>query len=496
MTWAYRGVDKTVDMYPAGVNEKLRTCFDSMLVFKGGPSAKMFSGLSIPSYMRDWLLMRFALEDGTIDTEEVEAYIRKSIPRKEDWSMLKAQMINEHKTVTILAKIRADIDVREGYGLFQLPDLGFPTRKLEAVIDNHVLREHKESLLSSSETWGVITMEWRPYDVQGKDGAGTIYMTNFVPFRPYHVDADYYRAARSEFTTEEWIDVLLAGIDYNPQGFLDTAQKLTLLARILPFVEPRVNLIELAPKSTGKSYVYSQLSKYGWLVSGGSVTRARLFYDINRNEVGLISRYDYVALDEIQTIIFPKAEEIQGALKGYLENGEYRVGDYRGVGQAGFVLLGNIREEMMNERSNMFAELPPSFQESALLDRFHGFIPGWELPRIRENMKVHGWALNVEYLTEIFHDIRSDLRYRQTTECLLSVPGRADGRDTEAVKRISTAYLKLLFPNAISPSDISKEDFRRFCFEPAFRMRGTIRKQLHLMDTEYSDCMPDITVID
>lgn len=484
-----------MDMYPTGVGQKLRTCFDSMLVFKGGSNAKMFSGLSIPSYMRDWLLMRFASDDGSIDTDEVEAYIRKSIPQKEDWSILKAKMVNEHRPVTILAKVRADVDVREGYGLFQLPDLGFPSRKLEAVIDDYVLKEHTESLLSSSETWGVIKMEWRPYDVHGKDGVGTIYMTSFTPFRPYHVDADYYRSARTAFGTEEWINVLLAGIDYNPQGFLDTPQKLTLLARILPFVEPRVNLIELAPKATGKSYMYSQLSKYGWLVSGGSMTRARLFYDIGRKEVGLISRYDYVALDEIQTIVFPTAEEVQGALKGYLENGEYRVGDYRGVGQAGFVLLGNIRQEIMSDHSNMFRELPLTFQESALLDRFHGFIPGWELPRIRENMKVHGWALNVEYLTEMFHALREDLRYRQTVEELLSVPGRADGRDTEAVKRISTAYLKLLFPNAVSPSDISKEDFRKFCFEPAMRMRGRIRKQLCIMDMEYSEHLPAITVV-
>ncbi len=496
MTWVYRGVKEVVEMYPPGVEERLRRYFSSMLVFKGGPSAKMFSGLSIPSYMRDWLLMRFASEDGSIDAEEVESYIRSSIPQKEDWSLLKAQMINERKTVTILAKVRADVDVREGYGLFQLPDLGFPSRKLEAAIDNHVLDKHKESLLSSSETWGVISMEWRSYDVHGKDGVGTIYMTNFTPFRPYHVDPSYYCAARNEFTIDEWVDILLAGIDYNPKGFRDISQKLTLLSRILPFIEPRLNLIELAPKATGKSYVYSQLSKYGWLVSGGSVSRARLFYDIGRKEVGLISRYDYVALDEIQTIVFPKAEEVQGALKGYLENGEYRVGDYRGVGQAGFILLGNIRQTRMDEDSNMFGELPSSFQESALIDRFHGFIPGWQIPRIRENMKVYGWALNVEYLTEMFHAMRDDLRYRQTTEHLLSVPGQADRRDTEAVKRICTAYLKLLFPNAVSPSEISRHDFQRFCFEPALRMRGTIRRQLHLMDAEYSEHMPHITVAD
>ena len=113
---------------------------------------------------------------------------------------------------------------------------------------------------------------------------------------------------------------------------------MAMLSRLLPFVEKRINLIELAPKETGKSYVFAQISKYGWLVSGGSISRAKMFYDISKRTQGLVSRYDYVAFDEIQSIKFTDAMEMQGALKGYLESGEYRVGDSRGVGDAGLIL--------------------------------------------------------------------------------------------------------------------------------------------------------------
>jgi len=279
-----------------------------------------------------------------------------------------------------------------------------------------------------------------------------------------------------------------------PEGFLDKKQKLTMISRLLPFVEKRLNLIELAPKGTGKSYLFSQISKYGWLVSGGSITRARLFYDINKRMNGLVSHYDYVALDEIQSISFPNQEEIQGALKGYLESGEFRIGDYRGIGEAGFVLLGNIKESLMNIEVNMFQELPPIFHESALLDRFHGFIKGWDIPRMKENMKAQGWALNVEYFSEIMHLLRDDIIYRAVVDEILEVPKGADTRDTEAIKRICTGFMKLLFPHVRDIDDIDATEFVEFCLNPAKSMRAVIKKQLGIIDREFSGKdIPDIT---
>jgi ATP-dependent Lon protease len=464
-----------------------------MTVYKSARRSRQFAALSLPSYLRDWLVMRFADSAGQMDMDEVYAFIRKTIPRREDWEALKSRMVNGGQAVRFLAKVQVEIDVRSGEGLFSLPDFGFPRRRYEAIIESRLVRERRDDLLRSSETWGVIDLEWRVERLGSSQEEGHIVMVDFSPFRPYRIELGFYQQARAEFTLEEWSDQLLMAIDYNPAGFESQREKLTMLARLLPFVEKRLNLIELAPKGTGKSYVFQQLSKYGWLVSGGSIGRPRLFYNVASKTPGLVSRYDYVALDEIQSIIFQDEEEVRGALKGYMESGEYRIGDYRGVGEAAIVLLGNIDIESMDVELGMLDELPQSFRESALIDRFHGFIKGWDIPRMRENLKAEGWGLNTEYISEILHALRDDVRYRAVVDTLLKVPKGADTRDTEAIKRLCTAWVKLLFPQAISADKLDVELFRRYCLEPSQEMRGVIRKQLHRMDSEYGEELPEIS---
>lgn len=475
---------------PSGaMSDRLRRVFSQMVVYKSPERSKQFAALSIPPYLRDWLVMRFSDEQGVINMDEVMWFVRKTIPRREDWEPLKARMVDEGTPVRFLAKIRAEVDVSSGDMLYALPDFGFPRRRFEALVSPELMGVRKDDLLAASETWGVVELEWRLIERPGGE-AGAIVMVDFQPFQPYRVDLDFFQQARAEFSLDEWIDLLLLGVDYNPAGFISTSEKLMLLTRLLPFVEKRVNLVELAPKGTGKSYMFSQLSKYGWLVSGGSISRARMFHNIATNEPGLVKRYDYVALDEVQTITFTNDDEVRGALKGFMESGEYRVGEHRGIGDAGIILLGNINQERMNENDNMIRELPSTFHESALIDRFHGFVRGWGIPRMRENLKAEGWALNTEYLTAIMHALREDVRYRALVDELLVVPRGADTRDTEAVKRLATAYAKLLFPNATSPAKIDRGLFESYCLLPALEMRGIIRKQLHLIDREYPPTMP------
>ncbi|MDH7579067.1 MAG: BREX system Lon protease-like protein BrxL [Bacillota bacterium] len=476
--------------------EKMKSIFSQVVVYKNPQYSNFFQSLNIPSFLRDWLVMKFSGKGEKINFEEMQEFISRYIPRRSDWERIKAEMVNEGRRARFLAKVQVTIDIQSGEGLFQLPDFGFPRKRYEARISGRLLREKKDELLLSSETWGVVELEWTPEGVKGRKDQGSIVMIDFTSFRPYTIDLDFYREARKEFSLEEWLDVLLLAVDYHPLGFLESQEKLTLLSRLLPFVEKRLNLVELAPKGTGKSYLFSQISKYGWLVSGGSMSRARLFYDLSRRETGLVSRYDYVALDEIQTINFPDEEEIRGALKGYLESGEYRVGDHHGVGEAGVVLLGNISQESMDENRNMLRELPRVFHESALLDRFHGFIKGWEIPRMRENMKAEGWGLNTEYFSEVMHALRDDVRYAGVVDEMVLVPKGADTRDTRAVKRLATAWLKLLFPHVTQPGEMNpKTDFKSYCLEPALKMRGLIRRQLHLMDAEYTSVLPQIEVL-
>ncbi len=477
----------------AELSEKLKKYFKDMIVYKSPGNSKYFSALSIPSFMRDWLLMRFSDENGNIERARVSDYARRVIPKKEQWNILLADMLYNNESVRFLAKIKIDFDTRSKKALFYLPDFDFPQKKGEAIADWRVIDKNREELLTPTETWGIVEISCVP----SENGKTNVFkLVGFTPFCPYKIDLDYYTKAREYFTTEEWIDLLIGAVDYNPDGYADMTQKMAMLKRLLPFVEKRVNLIELAPKETGKSYVFTQISKYGWLVSGGSISRPKMFYDISKKTHGLVSHYDYVALDEIQSIRFTDEMEMQGALKGYLETGEYRVGDHRGVGEAGLILLGNILSEKMDVNENMFSDLPAIFHESALIDRFHGFIKGWELPKMKESLKADGWALNTEYFGEIIHKLRSEPVYRSVVDRLLQLPPDAATRDTEAIKRICTGFLKLIFPNATDVEKVDIEQFRKYCLEPALEMRDVIKKQLAILDPgEFKGLnIPDITI--
>lgn len=480
-------------------SDKLRDCFDEMVVYKDLKKTNFFSALSLPAFMRDWLLRKFEDEEGNFDKDELARFVKKFIPRKDDWNAIKNRIIVEGEKVKFLAKISVNIDIRTGEVSFALPEFGLGFK--ETIIENDVWDECKEDLVKGRDIWGMIELGYRApdaFDVEfeyekskskakaSKDGK--IKLLSFRNFCPYEIDVEQYKEARKEFTTEEWINVILGAVDYNANGYKTEEEKLTMLTRLLPFVEKRLNLIELAPKGTGKSYLFGNVSRYGWLSSGGIMSRAKMFYDQSKRREGLLAGSDFVTLDEVQTISFTDTDEMRAALKGYLEQGTFTVGDYKGVAEAGVVLCGNISKEIMDADgySNMFVELPIVFHESALIERFHGFIKGWNIPRMNDDLKVAGWALNSEYFCSIIHELRSDLTYRSVVDELIVVPDSADTRDTEAVKRIATAYLKLLFPHVQNAKDISAYDFKRYCLSRAMKMRDTIRYQLGLLDKEYA----------
>lgn len=476
------------------MTDKLRSCFAEMVVFKDLKKSNFFASLSLPSFMRDWLLKKFMSESGEFDQEEMLAFIRKNLPRKEDWTEIKSKIVTELERVRFLAKVSVDVDVKTGLVSFNLPDFGLAAK--ETLIPSEVWYESADDLVRGHETWGVVELEYLEPD-EALKRKGKILMKRFTNFCPYEIDLDYYKDTRREFTTKEWIDVLLGAIDYNAAGYTEDEQKLTMLTRLLPFVEKRLNLVELAPKGTGKSYLFGRISRFGWLSSGGMMTRAKLFYDIQKKEHGLISGYDFIVFDEVQTISFHPVDEMRAALKGYMENGVYTVGKVEGKSDAGVILCGNISQDKMSEYESMFEELPPVFHESALIDRFHGFIQGWNIPRMNDDLKVSGWALNSEYFTSILHELRDDASYRAIVDALVIVPEASDTRDTEAVKRIATAYLKLLFPHVRSTRDIDPQEFKRYCLRRAMSMRHHIKLQLGILDKEYrGKSIPAFTIRD
>jgi ATP-dependent Lon protease len=456
--------------------DKIKEVFAEMVVLKNPERTKFFSDLSLPSYMRDWLVMKFSDESGTIDYNGVTRYIKQYIPSREDYEQFKFQMING-ESVRFLARIRVSVEVKSGKATFELPDFGGIKTGAGGEVSNDVVGRWQDTLLRESENWGIIDLVWEQ-DFSKKPPRGYIKLIGYQPFCPYTVDLEYYREARRNFTTEEWLDVLISAVDYNPRGYENEEQKLYFIRRLLPFVERRVNLIELAPMGTGKSYVYEKISKRGWLVSSGTISRASLLYDNNKRTGGLITRFDYVAFDEIQSLKFEQPDQIQAALKHYMEFGEVKGFDTPIIADAGIIILGNIDAKKFNPEVNMVNEINPIFREAAILDRFHGFIPGWEIPRFHTGIIADGWALNTEYFAEVLHELRNEIKYSALVDLCLDVSPKADMRDLTAIKRLCTGFVKLLFPHAETKEDIGADEFVKYCLEPAKSMRQIIKKQL------------------
>ena len=460
----------------------LREAFPNTTVFKDQNIMATFKSASIPAFLRDWILKKKAGIDGKIhDKEELRQYMNTIIPKREDLLSIKDSARSNGASKKFLARIDIRFNTGTNEVTFEVPDLGIAHG--ETLVEDYVWKRIKDEIVATSGGWGLIQLGYLPPDDERKKGKMSL--LEYKNFCPYTVNLDAYRNAREKFTIEEWLNVLLGAIDYNPDGYSDWVEKHTMLSRLLPFIEPRVNLVELAPKGTGKSYLFGRIGKYGWLVSGGTLSRAKMFFDISKKQPGLVATSEFVALDEIQSINFPDPSEMQGALKAYLEFGEATFGDKRVVGTAGVILLGNIPQDDMDITKDMFKSLPDVFHESALLDRFHGFIRGSDIPRMNEKLKINGWALNTEYFSEIMHLMRSQsecLMYRGVVEELVEYPQGADTRDTEAIMRVCTAFLKLLFPHVTRPEKIDISEFKRYCLRPAVQMRTIIRNQLQVID--------------
>ena len=328
------------------------------------------------------------------------------------------------------------------------------------------------------------------------------------PFRPYSIDYDYFLKARTQFTIEEWMDVLIATMEYNPDSFIGENEEDTLmrkhefLSRLLVAVEPRLNTIVLGPKGTGKSYVYNNLSKYLWLVGNGGTTRARMFYNRATKQFGFMKTHDAVLIDEITTFDI-KDDEVRSMLKGYLESGKAAIDNVQFQSECGLGLIGNIglTDEMLPSGNDYYRYLPGVFRDSATLDRFHGFIQGWQMPRLGIGSIVDGWSLNTEYISEIFHTMRFRPEYACIFEDIVSYDLSSDLRDLKAVKKIATAYAKLLLPHVTDFSKLHAEEqlkyknlYEKYCLVPAIKKRSIIREQCHLLDKEYKVEMPDFFI--
>lgn len=476
------------------LSDRIKEVFPDRVILKDKNTYSLFEGHNLPEFIKHFILVKFSDEAGNVDESQIKEYLKTKMPS--DKTLIQRRLL-DGESVNMTTRISVKTALSSGKVSFSIPDLDI---EAEMIIHPSVLEENTQTLIDG-ENWGNLTLK---YVAPSENRKGYIVMTSFKSFNPYrNPDFSEFINARYQFTVSEWIDVLLSVLGYNPETFSGEEEKLAIISRMLIAVEPNLNMIELGPKSTGKSHVYNNVSKRIRMLSN-RCTRAQLIYNHATKRFGALKSHDAVLFDEVSTMSFEDRDgDLNGFFKVYLEDGKASLSNISLISECGLGLIGNISltQEMRPIDDDYTAFLPNLFRNSAMLDRFHYFIPGWKTGRLCENNIYYGWAIDKEYFSEYLHFLRSESCYKKIFEELVENIGDADIRDKKAVQKVSTAFCKLLFPHIRKLSELETEDYEMFkklynhyCLQPAIAGRSIIRHQCHLIDKEFKENVSEFRI--
>ena len=468
-------------------NILVRNVFGTLSIDKYRLPSSGLTAVGVPSFVSEWLLDKIVPGTGNLTVEEsarVNNFVRNAFPRKDDYNEISFNL-TQGETQKLIALMQVRVKLEQNNDIFPEPLARIPVLNLDkCTISTNLIEQNK--MLLRQGVWGKITLSMR--------SDGIVEVINFDPFQCSSVDLQIYAECRAKFTTQEWQDLLLCSMGFNPAHLSYTQEAKTwMLARLLPLVEPNYHIMELAPKGTGKSFVFENISSKVALISGGKVTRAQLFINGKTKEVGLLGRHDVVVLDEVQSLTFDNPDEMIGPLKNYLASGRYNVSGFGNVSSdCSLVMLANIElDEQLRPKyeDNLMSNLPSFFSETAFLDRIAGIIPGWEIPKFQREMAACQIGLKMDFFGEALLSLRKDNRYlvyaQQHTQF-----EKATVRDQNAILKSAAGYLKILYPHL----DLTLMDFYRDCLEPAQKLRQSIRNSLYHLDDEFKQYGREIFV--
>lgn len=334
-------------------------------------------------------------------------------------------------------------------------------------LDDDYVRKYEKLLCGG--IWCILEITYN-YDESSKTSPFQI--ESLKPIQMPSTDLQDFIDHRRNFTLDEWIEVICRSVGMEPTN-LEPKVRWHLVARMIPFVENNYNICELGPRGTGKSYVYDELSPYSILISGGQTTVANLFYNMGRHTVGLVGTWDVVAFDEVAGINMKDKDGIQ-IMKGYMANGSFSRGKESINANASMVFVGNINGSIENlvKVSHLLAPFPKEMIDTAFFDRFHHYLPGWEIPKMRPEFFTDSYGFISDYFSECLRELRKR-NFSDAITRYFRLGKDLNQRDVIAVKKTVSGLLKLLFPDG----NFGKEDVR-LCLEYALVGRRRIKEQL------------------
>ena len=432
------------------------------------------SNAIVPTYVLEYLLGQYcATNDQTtieagIDT--VREILRKHYVHRNEAGLVRST-IKEKGRHKVIDRISVALNDKSDAYEAEFANLGIK----KVVIDSATVKAHPKLLVGG--VWCIVDLEY--LFTEDKNATPWI-LASIKPIQISHFDFDGYVQARKQFTTDEWIDLLIQSVGFNPQMF-GKRNKLSQLVRLIPFCERNYNLIELGPKGTGKSHIFSEFSPHGILISGGEVTVPKLFVNNSSGKLGLVGYWDVVAFDEFAGKQKKVDKALVDILKNYMANKTFSRGVETLGAEASMVFVGNTDHTVpyMLKHSDLFDPLPEKFHDSAFLDRVHSYIPGWEVDVIRGEMFSDGYGFVVDYLAEILRSLRShDFSDRYKEKFRLSED--ISTRDRDGINKTFSGLMKILFPQG-EASDAEIEAVLRVAIEG----RKRVKDQLLRIDTTY-----------
>jgi ATP-dependent Lon protease len=432
----------------------------------------------VPSYVLEYLLGQYCATDdeATIETgiSTVKEILAKHYVHRNEAGLIRSN-IKEKGRYKVIDKVTVSLnDSRDVYEA-EFENLGIK----KVLVDSGTIKKHPKLLVGG--VWCICDIE---YDFS-EDGQSTPWvLLSLKPIQLSSLDYDAYLEGRRQFTTSEWIDVLMQSIGLNPEAF-GRRSKLIQLVRLIPFCERNYNLIELGPKGTGKSHVYSEFSPHGTLVSGGEATLPKLFINNTTGKIGLVGYWDVVAMDEFAGSGKKPDIKLIDTLKNYMANKSFNRGTGPQGAEASMVFIGNTSHNVpyMLKNEHLFMDLPETYRNSdgqAILDRLHCFLPGWEMDNLRNDMFSTGFGFVVDYLAEVLRSLRSyDFSDRYQDRFTLS--SDISTRDRDGINKTFSGLMKILFPHG-GETEEEVEEILRFSMEG----RKRVKDQLMRVDSTYA----------
>lgn len=423
-------------------------------------------GANVPVYVLEYLLGMYCASDDPEIIEQglrnVKTVLAENYVRPDEAEKVKS-LVRERGSYKVIDRVTVKLNERKDKYEASFSNLGIK----DAEISAGIVKEYEKLLVGG--IWVIATLSYYFDEGQSNSPFG---VSLLKPIQMPNMNMDELFSGRAALSTDQWRESLIRSIGMEPASLKEDVQW-HLLARMVPFVENNYNVCELGPRGTGKSHIYKECSPNSILVSGGQTTVANLFYNMSSRRIGLVGLWDVVAFDEVAGISFKDKDGVQ-IMKDYMASGSFARGREQMEASASMVFVGNINQsvESLVKTSHLLAPFPEAMIDSAFFDRFHAYIPGWEIPKMRPEFFTNRYGLIVDYLAEFFREMRKR-SFADSIEKYFKLGNNLNQRDVIAVRKTVSGLMKLLYPHG----QFNKEDVRQ-CLEYALQVRRRVKEQL------------------